>query len=69
MASLVYRGLAHRAPVTLLPETPQELLAERAECRLTEELRHEPVPIHFMDPEIKEGFDKNYRFKAFDISP
>jgi hypothetical protein len=52
VAPLVHSGLAHHTSVALLAEPPQELLAECAERRLPEELRHEPVPVHLVDSEM-----------------
>lgn len=58
VAALVRRGLAHRAAVALLAEAPQELLAERAEGRLTEELGHELVPARLVHPgRVRRGVD------------
>lgn len=57
MASLVHGGLADHTSITLLAEAPQELLAERAERRLPEELGHEAVTVHVVDPgmELEKG--------------
>lgn len=50
MTSLVNCCLTHRATVALFTEAPQELLAERTERWLTEELRHETVTVHLVNP-------------------
>lgn len=53
VAALVHGGLARNAAVALLAEAPQELLAERAECWLPEELGHKTVPVYFVHPETE----------------
>lgn len=55
MAFFVDRRLARFTLVALLSEAPQELLAEGAKGRLSEELGHELVAVDFVRPLMFDG--------------